>query len=68
MIFCQIFLMTLCVAYVRPKEEKVNEEYKDCKKRKYRQKNNCTNALLMTLNILAGVMIKKPYSMNYKRL
>lgn len=57
----KIFLMTLAAAYAFPIEEKVREEYRADKKRKYDQKINRTNALSMTRNILIGVFIRKQF-------
>ena len=53
--------MTLAAAYAFPIEEKVREEYKADKERKYDQKINRTNALSMTRNILIGVFLKKQF-------
>ena len=45
--YAKIFLMTLAAAYAFPIEEKVREEYKAGKERKYDQNINRTNALSM---------------------
>lgn len=57
--YAKIFLMTLAAAYAFPIEEKVVEEYKADKERKFAQKINRTNALSMTRNILIGVFLRK---------
>ena len=57
----KMFLLTLCVAYEHPIEEKVREEYKANEMRKYDQKINRTNAIAMTKDILIAVFIKKDY-------
>jgi Transposase DDE domain. len=59
--YAKIFLMTLAAAYAFPIEEKVREEYKADKERKYDQKINRTNALSMTRNILIGVFLRKQF-------
>ena len=59
--YAKIFLMTLAAAYAFPIEEKVREEYKAGKERKYNQKINRTNTLSMTRNILIGVFIRNQF-------
>jgi hypothetical protein len=51
----KVFLMTLCAAYAHPIEERVIQEYKADKNRKFDQKINRTNALSMTQDILYKV-------------
>lgn len=60
--YAKVFLMTLCAAYAHPIEEKVKEEYKADKERKYSQKINRTNAMAMTQDILIAVIIKRKFS------
>lgn len=57
----KVFLMTLCAAYAHPIEEKVIEEYKADKDRKFDQKINRTNALANTMDILVPIFIRKKY-------
>jgi len=57
----KIFLLTLSAAYAHPIEERVREEFKADKNRKYNQKINRTNAISMTKDILVGVFIKQQY-------
>lgn len=57
----KIFLLTLCAAYAHPIEEKVRQEYRAGKDRKYDQKINRTNALSMTKEILVSLFLKKKY-------
>lgn len=53
--------MTLCAAYAHPIEEKVTEEYKADKSRKFDQKINRTNALSMTQDILIAVFLRQQF-------
>jgi len=53
--------MTLCAAYAHPIEEKVTEEYRADKSRKFNQKINRTNALSMTQDILIAVFLKQQF-------
>jgi hypothetical protein len=64
--FAKIFLMSLCAAYAFPIEEKVREEYKADKKRKYDQKINRTNALSATQDMLAGIFLKHQFVQAFK--
>ena len=57
----KVFLMTLCAAYAHPIEEKIIQEYKADKDRKFSQKINRTNAMGMTQSILIAVFIKKQF-------
>jgi hypothetical protein len=57
----KVFLMSLCSAYAHPIEEKVIEEYKADKERKFDQKINRTNALSMTQDILIAVFIRREF-------
>jgi hypothetical protein len=57
----KVFLMTLCVAYAHPIEEKVREEYKAGKDRKFDQQVNRTSAISMTKEILVSTFIKGNY-------
>lgn len=57
----KVFLMTLCAAYAHPIEEKVTEEYRADKSRKFDQKINRTNALSMTQDILIAVFFRQQF-------
>ncbi len=57
----KIFLLTLAATLAHPIEEKVKNEYKADKQRKYDQKINRTNSISMTKDILVGLFIKKQY-------
>lgn len=59
----KVFLMTLCAAYAHPIEEKVREEYKASKVRKFDQQINRTSAISMTKEILVSTFIKGQYKM-----
>jgi hypothetical protein len=59
--YAKVFLLTLCAAYSYPIDEKVREEYKADKNRKYDQKINRTNAIAMTKDILISVFIRNEY-------
>lgn len=48
----KMFLMTLCAAFAHPIEEKVRQEFKSGKKRKYDQKINKTHALATLVDII----------------
>lgn len=57
----KIFLLTLSAAYAHPIEERVRNEYKADKNRKYDQKINRTNTISMTKEILVPLFIKHKY-------
>ncbi len=59
--YAKIFLLTLSATFAHPIEEKVKEEFKADKQRKYNQKINRTNSISMTKDILVGIFIKKQY-------
>ena len=59
----KVFLMTLCAAYAHPIEEKVVEEYKADKNRKFDQKINRTNAVSMTQDILIAVFLRRQFNL-----
>lgn len=54
----KIFLLTLSAAYAHPIEDKVREEYKADKQRKYNQKINRTNAISATKDVLMALFLK----------
>ena len=54
----KIFLLTLSAAYAHPIEEKVREEYKADRHRKYDQKINRTNAISATKDVLVALFLK----------
>lgn len=55
----KVFLMTMCVAFAHPIEEKVREEFKADKNRKHQQKINRTHALSTLMDLLVPMFLKK---------
>lgn len=55
----KVFLMTMCAAFAHPIEEKVREEFKADKNRKYAQKINRTHAFSTLMDLLVPMFLKK---------
>jgi hypothetical protein len=56
--FAKVFLLTMCAAFAHPIEEKVREEFKADKDRKYDQKINKTNALATLMDYTIPIFLK----------
>lgn len=56
--FAKVFLLTMCAAFAHPIEEKVREEFKADKDRKYAQKINKTNALAALMDYAVPIFLK----------
>lgn len=57
--YAKVFLLSLCAVYAHPIEQRVRQEFKAGKDRKYDQKVNRTNALATTQDILIGMFFRK---------
>jgi hypothetical protein len=56
--FAKVFLLTMCAAFAHPIEEKVREEFKADKERKYAQKINKTNAIATLMDFAIPIFLK----------
>jgi hypothetical protein len=59
--YAKVFLLTMVATYAYPIEEKVIEEFKADKNRKFSQKINKTNAIASLQDLLVPMFIKKKY-------
>jgi len=59
--YAKVFLLTMVAVYAYPIEEKVIEEFKADKERKFSQKINKTNAIASLQDILVPMFLKRKY-------
>jgi hypothetical protein len=56
--FAKVFLLTMCAAFAHPIEEKVREEFKADRERKYAQRINKTNAIATLMDYTIPIFLK----------